>query len=250
MTSPASVQAAIFDMGGVLVDFGGSGGLPPRAEDWRGRRAMLRLVEQRGSRSARWSEDDLEHKVFLPWRQKYMDRYGSGHEATWTPYLDRLREAYECEVGDEELLSTWFRPYLEQLTCTPAARPVLSDLVESGVICGLVSNVPLPGAVYRPVLGAGGLGPLLTSYCFSYDEGVRKPSPAIVRRALTALGVAPEQAVLVGDRRSTDVAAGLTAGVRTVWLKSEFTDGPEPDATIDRLDQLPSLLAQWRGNSA
>ena len=247
MTSQTSVQAVIFDMGGVLVNFNGGGGLPPRTADWRGRRAMLRLAEDRGSRSPRWSEDDLEHKVFAPWHHEHMNRYERGREASWTPYLDRLRQAYQCEIGDEELLSAWFRPYQEELNCTAAARPVLSSLVESGTVCGLVSNVPLPGAIYRPVLGAGGLGPLLTAYCFSYDEGVRKPSPAIVRRALAALGVEPEQAVLIGDRRSTDVAAGLTAGVRTVWLRSEFADGPEPDAIIDRLDQLPSLLAEWRG---
>lgn len=245
VTDSAPIEAVLFDMGGVLVDFGGGGGLPPEAEDWRGRRAMLGLAEQVGSRDAHWREADLETRVFAPWRRDHDQRDRMGHEASWTPHLDRIREAYGCRLSDEELLNAWFRPYAEELSCCGSARRVVAEIVDRGMVCGLVSNVPLPGAVYRPVLGDGGLGPLLTVHCFSYDEGVRKPSPAIVRRALAALKVEPEAAVMVGDRRASDVAVGKTAGTRTVWLKSRFADGPEPDASIESLDQLPSVLAGW-----
>lgn len=232
-------------MGGVLVDFAGGGGLPPKAEDWRGRRAMLAQAADAGDRNAHWSESDLEHRVFAPWRREHAKRYQRGREALWTPYLDALRQAYVCDLGDEELLAAWFRPYAEEIECTPAARRVVAALIDRGLVCGLVSNVPLPGALYRPVLGAGGLGSLLTAYCFSYDEGVRKPSPVMLRRVLAVLGVEPEAAVIVGDRKASDVAAGMMTGTRTVWLESKFDEGPEPDASIDCLDQLPSVLFDW-----
>lgn len=232
-------------MGGVLIDFGGSGGLPPEAEDFRGRRAMLALAADSGERNAHWSESDLERRVFGPWRRQHAERYRQGREASWTPHLDRLRQAYGCDLRDEELLAVWFRPYAEELECAAGACDVVGELVNRGMVCGLVSNVPLPGAVYRPVLGAGGLGALITAYCFSYDQGVRKPSPAMLRRALGILNAGAEEAVMVGDRKASDVAAGKMVGTRTVWLRSQFDDGPEPDASIDSLDRLPSLLAEW-----
>lgn len=245
MISEPRIRAVLFDMGGVLIDLGGSGGLPPEAEDFRGRRAMLERAVDAGRRNAHWTDSDLERRVFSPWRREHAQRYQRGGEASWTPHLDPLRQAYGCDLGDEELLAVWFRPYAEELECTAGARRVVAELVDRGLVCGLVSNVPLPGALYRPVLGAGGLGSLLTAYCFSYDEGARKPSPVMLRRVLTILGVEPEAAVIVGDRKASDVAAGKMTGTRTVWLESEFGDGPEPDASIDSLDRLPSLLAAW-----
>lgn len=232
-------------MGGVLIDFGGSGGLPPKAEDFRGRRALLELTADSGERNAHWSESDLERRVFAPWRRQHAERYRRGREASWTPHLERLRQAYGCDLRDEELLAAWFRPYAEELEGTAHAREVVGELVNRGVVCGLVSNVPLPGAVYRPVLGAAGLGALITAYCFSYDEGVRKPSPAMLRRVLGVLSVGAGEAVMVGDRKASDVAAGKMVGTRTVWLRSQFDDGPEPDTSIDSLDRLPSLVADW-----
>ncbi len=239
------IRAVVFDMGGVLVDFGPSEGMPPSAEDWRGRRAMLSLLAKDGRRCARLQEADLDGLVFAPWRRAHQTRQQRGSEASWTPYLDRLRQHYGCSIPDIELLAAWFRPYLEEITCTPSARTVVGELVERGFSCALVSNVPLPGEIYRPVLEQGGLWDLFSAHCFSYDEGVRKPSPAIVRRALSRLSAEAASAVMVGDRKFPDVAVGRMAGMKTVWLRSRFDDGPDADATIDDLDQLRPLLARW-----
>lgn len=50
-----------------------------------------------------------------------------------------------------------------------------------------------------------------------------KPAPFAVRRALSLVGVAPEQAVLVGDQVFTDVMAGNLAGVRTILVDPQST---------------------------
>jgi FMN phosphatase YigB (HAD superfamily) len=64
----------------------------------------------------------------------------------------------------------------------------------------------------------------------------------MLRQALSALGVRAASALMVGDRRGSDVAAGRAAGVGTVWLRREDGGGPKPDHVIDRLDALPGLL--------
>lgn len=50
-----------------------------------------------------------------------------------------------------------------------------------------------------------------------------KPAPFAVRRALSLMGAAPEQAVLVGDQVFTDVMAGNLAGVRPILVEPQST---------------------------
>jgi FMN phosphatase YigB (HAD superfamily) len=53
----------------------------------------------------------------------------------------------------------------------------------------------------------------------------------------------PIEAVMVGDRKKSDVAAGRAASVRTIWLRSHHAEGPDPDVTIDALADLPAAIA-------
>jgi FMN phosphatase YigB (HAD superfamily) len=114
-----------------------------------------------------------------------------------------------------------------------------------GLFLALVSNVPLPGSLYREILVGHDLNCFFTSMHFSYDHGSRKPSPALLRLALETLAVSAEGAVMVGDRRERDVAAGRAAGTATVWVRKADSAGPAADAEIEGLPQLPALLRNW-----
>jgi HAD superfamily hydrolase (TIGR01509 family) len=140
-------------------------------------------------------------------------------------------------------LETWFRPYGEQLAPVPGAREALTALQESNLPLALISNVPLPGEHYKKILAHYGLVDRFTALFFSYDSGSRKPSPAMLRAALEQLRVPASRAVMVGDLRDRDVAAGRAAGTTTVWVRSSDGGGPEPDHEIDSLVELPALLS-------
>jgi len=63
--------------------------------------------------------------------------------------------------------------------------------------------------------------PLCTRFdveVFSYKVGVRKPDPRIYRHALDQLGVAPEDAIFVGDRGSDEHRGARAAGVQSVLV--------------------------------
>jgi putative hydrolase of the HAD superfamily len=81
---------------------------------------------------------------------------------------------------------------------------------------------------------------------YSSDEGVAKPHPAIFRAALARLGVAPEQAVYVGDRLQADVAGAHGARMRAVLIEvpGRLEQDPKivPDALIRELSELPGAL--------
>ena len=73
-----------------------------------------------------------------------------------------------------------------------------------------------------------------------------KPHPAPLLHAAAALGVTPEESLMVGDSRS-DVKAARAAGFRIVCMSYGYNHGEDirkegPDAVLDRLDELPGLL--------
>jgi FMN phosphatase YigB (HAD superfamily) len=69
----------------------------------------------------------------------------------------------------------------------------------------------------------------------------------MLRNAMAALDVPAERALMIGDRRTSDVAAGRAAGVGTVWLRSDDGGGPRADHEIDSLADLPALVDRLRG---
>lgn len=121
-------------------------------------------------------------------------------------------------------------------------------LVAQGVRCVLfdrdntvvprdTGTVPSDVAAWLDQVRAEGIALCMVSNNFHSREveasaeelGVRvvhhamKPAPFAVRRALSLVGVAPEQAVLVGDQVFTDVMAGNLAGVRTILVDPQST---------------------------
>jgi HAD superfamily hydrolase (TIGR01509 family) len=235
------IRAVVLDMGGVLLSLGPEGGLPESRLDWRGREALLRLIDERGGSA---TSDDLERLLFAPWRAQYQQRYEIGREARWEPHLRRLRRAAGVRLRNTTMLAAWFRPYGERLEALPGVAEALGALRDRGLRLALCSNVPLPGVLYRRILERHGLADAFAGFHFSYDEDSRKPSPVLVRNALKGLDATPGQSLMVGDRRSTDVAAGRAAGLRTVWIRSDDGGGPAADFTIRGLAELPALLAR------
>ena len=229
-------------MGGVVLEMAGSHGFPDSRLDWRGRQAMLERISRAGGRA---SLDDLDRLVFTPWRRAYKQREETGQEASWTGFLDRLRRTAGCQIEDLVLLEAWFEPYGEQLQPVAGAAAALHELSAAGYRLGLVSNVPLPGELYLGVLRRHGIASVFGVTVFSYDVHSRKPSPALLRQAMAVLASRPESTVMVGDRRERDVAAGRSAGIATVWIRSADSPGPRADAELESLAGLPGLLGEW-----
>lgn len=239
------IEGVLLDMGGVLLSLDNARGLPDARQDWRGREALLRVVRERGGRLRR---EDLEPVLFAPWRAEYERRYELGREARWEPHLAALRREAGVRLRDLTLLGAWFRPYGEGLAPLPGAAAALRLLRARGLRLALCSNVPLPGALYRELLERHDLAAPIESFHFSYDEGTRKPSPQMLRSALAALRVPADRALMVGDRRTSDVAAGRAAGVTTVWLRSDDGGGPQAEHEIESLADLPALVDRLRGS--
>jgi HAD superfamily hydrolase (TIGR01509 family) len=88
-------------------------------------------------------------------------------------------------------------------------RATLAELYARGVPVGVVSNI---GFDIRPLAEALGFAGYIDAYALSYEVGRCKPDPAIFVSACAALGVEPEQTLMVGDTPAD--AGAVAAGCR------------------------------------
>jgi len=63
--------------------------------------------------------------------------------------------------------------------------------------------------------------------------GVRKPDPAIFALGVEALGLNPEETVVIGDSYKKDILPAKAIGCQTIWLKGPGWEEDQPDATAD-----------------
>lgn len=157
----------------------------------------------------------------------------------------------------------------------PGAAAALRELHDAGWALVVVSNQPavargllspsdvwsLQHAIERELADAG--APPLDAFYFCPHHphadvpayrtscACRKPSAGMIETACDQLGLDPAASVMVGDRPS-DIAAGASAGCRTVWVQTgrhteppiEIVGGftaPPADHTCDDLQ----AAARW-----
>jgi HAD superfamily hydrolase (TIGR01509 family) len=117
----------------------------------------------------------------------------------------------------------------------PGTVQSLDRLRVAGLRLGVVSNSD--GRV-EEALTAAGIRDQFELVLDSAVLGVEKPDPAIFRAALTALGVAPEEALYVGDLYEVDVAGARAAGIEAILL---VPDAAAPGPECRRVESLVAL---------
>jgi len=85
----------------------------------------------------------------------------------------------------------------------------------------------------------------------SVDVGCDKPDEKIFLKALRALNVQPEEAVMVGNRISTDIVGANRIGMKTILFRwneryHEKAKSPseQPTYTVSSLKELPKVLSK------
>ena len=133
--------------------------------------------------------------------------------------------------------------YERTLAETAKSREVLMELKQRYRMV-LVSN--FYGNI-STVLKEFGLDGIFENIIESAVVGVRKPDPKIFTLGVEALGVKPNEAIVVGDSIDKDIIPAGKAGCHTVWFEGEgWTDdlvsGDEADFIIRDLSELTSMF--------
>lgn len=131
-----------------------------------------------------------------------------------------MAEAAYARVLDP---ATW-QPY-------PDTVPALHRLRAAGIPVAVVSNIAWD---IRGVFDRHGATDLVDEFVLSYVEGSMKPDPKIFLVACQRIGVAPEDALMIGDSPAADGGAA-EVGARTAIIDALPTV-ERPDALLSTLD--------------
>jgi HAD superfamily hydrolase (TIGR01662 family) len=243
-----TIRAIIFDLGHTLWDIGDS------------RAALARAyADMRVTLSERLGRDDLPGAE--EFQRAVLDVLVASSKTYFSdgPNLDQPPSHVWIDRGcrslglmlDEDLLREITPPIFaserEALTCAEGTLDAVRDLHARGYVLGCVTNTLADTATIRAMLREDGFEQLMTSVVVSADEGWRKPHASLFERALRETGVAPNEAVFVGDSPLHDIAGAKGAGMRAVLTQQYVArpyEGfePAPDAIIRHIRELPSVI--------
>lgn len=221
-TAPA-LRAVLFDAGNTLVfldydrlarEVGAALGLPLTGEGLRRHQpAATRAMEQAAANDQARAAAYLE-ALFL---------HGGIPR-------DRIREVRDCLQRMHQKLHLW-------CSVADGLADSLERLRSAGLRLGVVSNSD--GRV-EEALEAAGLRSYFDVIVDSAQVGVEKPDPRIFYAALEVLGVAPSEALYVGDLYEVDVVGAHAAGIEAVLVTS--SDGRQDCVTTPSIEALVNDL--------
>lgn len=128
----------------------------------------------------------------------------------------------------------------------PWVAETLETLKQAGVRMSVISNSD--GRVFSQ-LEACGVTPYLEAVFDSGIVGVEKPGAGIFEHALKELGLAPEDALYVGDNYYCDVVGANGAGIGVVHLDPLGRYADWPGTHIRDIRALPGVIAELRNGS-
>jgi phosphoglycolate/pyridoxal phosphate phosphatase family enzyme len=152
-------------------------------------------------------------------------------------------EKYEPDL--QAVCIGWDR-FLSWKKLADAMRVILYD---DGAFIGTNPDNSYPVEEGRLAPGAGaGIAALATACDRKPDIILGKPNPYLLELALSDMNSTnPSKAVYVGDRLSTDIKAGINAGIETILVKTGvYEENIDkriiPTYEIDSIAQIPELL--------
>ncbi|HEY3560365.1 MAG TPA: HAD family hydrolase [Kribbella sp.] len=235
----AKIEAVLFDWGGTLATWHDIS----LHETWRAVTTVLdetnadelatRLVAAEGSV---WRRSRDEH------RSSTLEEVCALAEVVMTPAA--LAE-YELQWDPHTVLE-------------PDAVETLQALKAQGLKLGVLSNTIWPRRRHEEIFARDGVLELLDGAVYTSEIPHTKPHPEAFLAAMRAVGVSePSRCLFVGDRLFDDVWGAQKVGMRAAHLPHSaipreqigHTEGT-PDATVQRLSELPALIDTWNAAAA
>lgn len=139
------------------------------------------------------------------------------------------------------LTDDYFLSYPRFCTGFPNMMETLNVLRDRGAKLAIVTNASV--SFQSSAIQALGIEHLFDAIVISEAEGVRKPDRRIFDLTLARLGVAPNEAVFVGDHPEIDIQGAQSAGMRAIWKRDDYWGACAfADAVIEELEELPGIL--------
>ena len=221
------IRIVFFDAGGTLLE-----PWPPVGEVYAGT-------------ARRYGLEVGAEEVVTSFRAAFMSKKLDGRpqdRAWWREVVDHTFEPYGEATDPDGLFEDLYDHFTH-----PSSWRLFDDAVEvvrtlqaRGYRTGLLSNWD---DRLTELLEGLGLATALSPHVISYRVGVEKPHPHIFETALTEAGVAPEEALMVGDDWEADIVGSRALGMQAVYVERHghaAPDGPSIEHLEGLLDLLPA----------
>jgi len=158
--------------------------------------------------------------------------------------VERFRQLYQMagiEADDELATRTavaYRDGYINARRAVAGAAELLAAVRKRAKV-GIVSNNLLEEQ--RQKLRHCGLEGYCDALIVSEEFGFSKPDPKLFEIALSRLGCAADEAVMVGDSWAADVLGAIAAGVRPVWFNRNGSLPPDPALRVGEITSLDDL---------
>ncbi|MCL2642973.1 MAG: HAD family hydrolase [Candidatus Bathyarchaeota archaeon] len=198
--------------------------------------------------------------------EDFLDAYGRAHEKYRVVRYGELREVtnavwvvealndlgYKVDLEDGRIkaaLNVFFNDFIDSLRLRMGAVELFEQAVAQGKV-GLLSNFTYAPVVYFS-LNRLGVRRYFDTIVVSEEQGWRKPSLHIFRDILERMQVKAEETLFIGDSPLEDIKGAKEAGLRTVFVKSQFysledltTCNIAADFTVQNLQEISKIFSQ------
>jgi putative hydrolase of the HAD superfamily len=219
------LRAVIFDLDDTLVDQ--TSAARAASIEWGRTHGLVGSDEEL---AARWSTIATPHYRRYQLRELTFAEQRRARVREFLPHLDLAAD----KAADEA-----FRGYLDLYeagwTCFPDAVPAVRRVREAGMLAAVLTNGE--HAHQQLKLDLVGLDREVDAMFSSDQFPLGKPDPRAFLGTCSALGVEPDEALMVGDSVIHDLQGGLDAGLNAVLL-DRHDDHPDLAPRIRSLDEL------------
>ncbi len=188
-------------------------------------------------------------------KNKFLEAYIQAHEKYRKVRYEQLREVTNavwvaealCNLGFKvtpddcrirAALNVFFKDYVDMLDLRAGAKKLIKQAAEQCKVA-LISNFTHAPVIYKSLRQLR-INTFFDAIVISEENGCRKPSSHIFQDALNRLQVHANEAVYIGDSPIEDIQGAKQAGLKTVFVPSQF------NTFKDLLDsqQKPDFIAK------
>ena len=167
--------------------------------------------------------------AYKPYNLELWGMYGRGEVTKERLHLQRFLKPIEGLPLTEEVLrdmaheigAEFLRLTNKYFCLIPEAQTVVKYLASKYPLT-IISNGFKEVQYYK--FEHSGLAPFLTHTLISEEVGINKPQPGIFEIALQRNGITAQEAVMIGDSYSSDIAGAKAAGIDQIWIHEGETD--------------------------
>jgi putative hydrolase of the HAD superfamily len=217
------IKAVVFDLDNTLTDFMG---MKESAVD--------AAVEAMIDAGLRFPREEIKRKIY-----DIYDKEGIEFQNVFDHALKELIGEVDFKVQAAGIVG-YRRAREASLVLYPHVKITLIELAKRGIRLAVVSDAPRQEAWLR-------LCYLQLHHFFDFvstfeDAGERKPSPVPFQRALDNFGVAPSEAIMVGDWPERDITGADQLGMITVFARYGNTFGTQESGAHYDISDILELV--------